>query len=251
MKRKVAAAMLCGLWLACAAFAANFWQKKKYTEWTDEDIRKLMSDSPWAKTVTVALKGFGGPPAVLPMGGGGGGGARRGGGGGGGAGGDAGGGGMVAGGGDAGPVMGGDTGTQLTIRWRSALPVRQAIARYSALRQAPNAAAAADALSRPMQIYSVEIEGLPAKAVPMNPEEVKQKAELRLQNRPPLRPAEVRLEMQGRNMAVYLLFYRTQQGAREIQLTDNEVEVFLQLEAGKISKKFKLKDMVFAGQLEL
>lgn len=246
MKCKTAFVVVCGLLVACSAFAADFWQKKKYTDWTDEDIRKLMSNSPWAKTVTVALKGFGGPPAVLPMGGGGGGGARRGGGGG-----DAGDGGGGAAGGDAGPMMGGGSGTQLTIRWRSALPVRQAIARYSALRQAPNAAAAADALTRPMQVYSVEIEGLPAKAVPMNPEEVKTKAELRVKNQPPLRPADVRMEMQGRSMAVYLLFYRTQQGAREIQLADNEVEVFLQLEAGKISKKFKLKDMVFAGQLEL
>ncbi len=250
MKCKTAVVMVCGLLLACSAFAADFWQKKKYTDWTDDDIRKLMSDSPWAKTVTVALKGFGAPPAVLPMGGGGGGGGRRGGGGGGG---DAGGegGGMGAGGGEAGSMMGGSPGTQIAIRWRSALPVRQAIARYSALREAPNAAAAAEALTRPMQVYSVEIAGLPSKAVPMDPEQIKDNAELRVKNQSPLRPAEVRIEAQGRNTAVYLLFYRTQAGARAIQLADNEVEVFLQLEAGKISKKFKLKDMVFAGQLEL
>ncbi len=246
MKRKTAVVMVCGFVLACSALAADFWQKKKYTDWTDEDIRKLMSDSPWAKTVTVALRGFGAPPAVLPMGGGGGGGGRRGGGGG-----DAGGEGGGMGAGDGGSMMGGNAGTQLTIRWRSALPVRQAIARYSALREAPNAAAAAEALTRPMQIYSVEIAGLPSKAVPMDPEQIKSNAELRVKNQAPMRPAEVRIEAQGRTTAVYLLFYRTQAGAREIQLADNEVEVFLQLEAGKISKKFKLKDMVFAGQLEL
>jgi hypothetical protein len=48
-----------------------------------------------------------------------------------------------------------------------------------------------------------------------------------------------------------LVFPRLQPGAHEIKLEDEEVEVFLQLEAGKISRKFKLKDMVVDGKLEL
>src|SRR5271155_3249580 len=79
---------------ACAVvlLAAEPWKTKEYTQWTDEEISKVLSDSPWAKEKTVSPQqtmqrrgggmgrrgGFGYP------GGGGGGGYPGGGGGGGG-----------------------------------------------------------------------------------------------------------------------------------------------------------------------
>src|ERR1700733_2327727 len=93
---------------ALALWAADVWQAKPFTEWSDKDIAKIMSDSPWAKKVSVTLptsgRGGGGPPAGGPGGGGGGGGrgGGRGGGGGGGGGADGGGGGDPSAGGGGG-----------------------------------------------------------------------------------------------------------------------------------------------------
>src|ERR1700678_3477078 len=54
--------------------AADFWQKP-YTEWSDKDTAKMLTDSPWAKSVSVSMAGPGGAAGAPPMtpGGGGGG----------------------------------------------------------------------------------------------------------------------------------------------------------------------------------
>ena len=40
---------------ACAVmlFAADFWKTKDASQWTDDEISKVLSDSPWAKAKTV------------------------------------------------------------------------------------------------------------------------------------------------------------------------------------------------------
>lgn len=232
---------------AAALCAADFWQKKKYTEWTQKDVEKMMTDSPWSKTFTAYLKGFGGGARG---GGGRGGGGRgsRGGGGGGGEGGEGGGGGGGEGGGGGG---GGASGTPVRMRWHTALPVKQAImcARLGA--EVGSSKEAAEAFDRKEIVYIVGIEGLPAKAVAMPPEELAKHAELRVKNLEPIHPLQVRTEPRGPMMTLYLLFPKTQPGAHEINPADDEVEVSLQLESGKVSRKFKLKDMMFAGKLEL
>ena len=40
---------------ACAVmlFAADFWKTKDSTLWTDDEVSKILSDSPWAKAKTV------------------------------------------------------------------------------------------------------------------------------------------------------------------------------------------------------
>jgi len=50
---------------------------------------------------------------------------------------------------------------------------------------------------------------------------------------------------------VYFAFPRTQQGAPSISLEDAEVEFALELGSNDIEKKFRLKEMVFDGKLEL
>ena len=59
-----------GVWIvACAALAAaDFWEEKDFTAWSDKEVEKMLTDSPWSRNLTVALRG--------PAGGGGG---RRGG----------------------------------------------------------------------------------------------------------------------------------------------------------------------------
>ena len=62
-----------GIWIvACAVLvAADFWEEKDFTAWSDKDVEKMLTDSQWSQKVTIPLGGPGGG------GGGGGGGARR------------------------------------------------------------------------------------------------------------------------------------------------------------------------------
>ncbi len=41
------------LTVALAALAADFWQSKPYTEWTKQDVERIASSSPWAQTVVL------------------------------------------------------------------------------------------------------------------------------------------------------------------------------------------------------
>jgi hypothetical protein len=38
------------LTIAVAALAAEFWESKPYTQWSARDVRRMVSDSPWAQT---------------------------------------------------------------------------------------------------------------------------------------------------------------------------------------------------------
>jgi len=153
---------------ACAVLllASDFWKTKDSTLWTDEEINKILSDSPWAKAKTIQ------PQASQPGRGMG----RRGGGfgfpGGGGigypGGGYPGGGGRYPGGG--GYPQGGSNGNpdgsdsdpsrnepmNLTIRWESAAPIQQALMRQGAAASA-ELKAAADASEK---YYVIEVHGL-------------------------------------------------------------------------------------------
>jgi hypothetical protein len=239
-------------------FAADFWEKKKFTEWDQKEVARMLSDSPWARSFTAYLKGFGGGGRgggdMGGMGGGGRGGGGRGGGmGGADMGGDMGGGGGGGGGGEMGGGMaaGVSSGIPVLVRWHTALPVKEAIARVRYGAEAGTSKEAAQSLSRQEQYYIIGISGLPAKAITLKPEELKAHAELRIKDQPPIQATQVQVEQQRATSTLYLIFPRLQQGAHEITLADNEVEVFLQLEAGKVSRKFKLKDMVLDGKLEL
>src|SRR5580658_2941507 len=121
---------------ACALvlFAADFWKTKDSSQWTSEEINKVLSDSPWAKGKTVQ------PQQSQPqrgMGRRGGGFGFPGGGLGGGGGGYPGGGGGYPGGGGGYPSGSNGDGSQagpmnLTIRWDSAAPIQQALMRQGA-----------------------------------------------------------------------------------------------------------------------
>jgi hypothetical protein len=51
----LAATLLIGL---CAVFAADFWEKKDYTQWSQQECKKILEDSPWSQPYL--LQGFGG-----------------------------------------------------------------------------------------------------------------------------------------------------------------------------------------------
>src|SRR2546425_6422288 len=113
------------LCLAGVALGQDFWIRKEYTQWSDEEVRKMITESPWAKDVTVrapasALGGRGrgsGAPAAADVetnaAGGGRGGRGRGG----------------RGGGAGGRDGGGENGVFFTLKisWRSALPMEETV----------------------------------------------------------------------------------------------------------------------------
>ena len=35
--------------------AEDFWEKKKYAEWTDKEVRQMVTNSPWARRVEIPL----------------------------------------------------------------------------------------------------------------------------------------------------------------------------------------------------
>ena len=46
-----------GTWLLAGAAltAADFWQEKDFTVWSAQQVEKMLTDSPWAKRVTVVV----------------------------------------------------------------------------------------------------------------------------------------------------------------------------------------------------
>ena len=51
---------LAGLLIAGLSLGEDFWVKKEYTQWSDEEVEKVMTNSPWAKDITVAA-----PPGTV------------------------------------------------------------------------------------------------------------------------------------------------------------------------------------------
>ena len=50
-----------GLWIVVGAAlaAADFWDEKDFTMWSDKEVEKMLSDSPWSRRVTIAIRGQG------------------------------------------------------------------------------------------------------------------------------------------------------------------------------------------------
>ena len=113
-----------GIWVLAytALAAANFWEDKDFTSWSEEEVEEILSDSPWSRGVTVVMRGSGDRTRGFGTG--------------------------AVGDGDGGfrPVPD-DESTHgrrvdgfgatpvrltLTVSWRSALPVKQALARAQA-----------------------------------------------------------------------------------------------------------------------
>ncbi|MDA2930016.1 hypothetical protein MYX84_08740 [Acidobacteria bacterium AH-259-O06] len=281
-------------------WGADFWEKKKFTEWSEKEVSRMLTKSPWARTVHVALgrtrgsRDFGADRGGREgrqdgdLGGGG-----RGGGAGGG------GGGFGGRGGRGGGVGGGLTPTiPLTIRWFSALPVKQAIANRRFGTDAGTSAQAAQMINRQETHYIVAVSGVPARMFLGNPgrrgsrserdrspserdgsrsergrpsseerlkrvsERLKSESFLKIKGQEPIRSDAVHIDVgRGGNTVdaqalrsgaeIYVMFPRTQEGSHVITVKDKDVEFVTKIGEREVKKKFKLKDMVYDGKLEL
>lgn len=228
--------------------AADFWQTKKFPDWSDKEVEKILKDSPWAQTFTVETGKNAGGSSNRGMGGGG----------------NMGGGGMGGGGGRAGRGggMGSSTGTNTTgsnypqqtsgsstiiLRWLSALPVKQAIARAQYGDEAATSPDAVRSFEREETQYIVALIGVPPRLV-RKANQMKSNAWLRLKGHDAIPASDAKSDL--RDNGVYLTLYFPREG-HELKAEDGEVGLEVKLGAKMVTRKFKLKSMLYNGKLEL
>ena len=219
------------------SLASDFWEKKKFPDWSESEAGRMLSDSPWARPVLISLGSMAGSTGGLQP-------AERG----------SGGKSCSACADRASPMVGRAQlptlagSISLIVRWRTALPVKQAVAKLRFGEETANSPTAREFLDRQETTYIVSLSGLPAIAVPDDLEQVKASASLNVKGRPPI-PAE---HVQGSGAgSLALVFPKGQGGNHVITLEDREVEFRVKLGAISVSRKFKPKEMVYRGKLEL
>lgn len=236
-KRSVQVLLVLAMGSFCLA-GGNVWEEKDFTKWSEKDVKKILSSSPWALPVRVSL------PHAIPSfdapGNERGGGAGQQGGSSGGPIGP--GGGMLGSGGRADQVP---PSLEVTVSWVSALPIKQAMARRrfgDEISMNPQAKALVE---RVEDHYVAAVAGLTRRMIQQAQDPLM--SELRCGEKERLRPVKVEVQELGQSGVVYLLFQRS----REIKLEDKQIEIFMNLGDVKITRRFKLKDMVFSGRLEI
>lgn len=234
------------------------WAKKSVPEWTDSDAKQVLTDSPWAKSVTPGVVhknqnegnrpfgrrgGFGFPGG--PYGGGGGpygrgpyGGGPYGGG--------------PSGGGRPYPPQNQDSTKddaansppKLIVRWESAMPVREA--------ELKSHDANAPTLEDDKH-YALAVYGLPASITNGDlkrvADECKKQSALKRDGKKDIKPSSV--EVLRREDGPVVLFLFPQPKNAEITKDDRRVEFDAQIKSYSINQGFYLEDMTYQGKTEL
>ena len=244
------------LWIVLAAAALlldaeDFWIKKPFTEWSEKDASKLLASSPWSHGVTLGGGAeepgravTGGNPAAMPsdnsMTG-----AAIGTGGPGNPGGAP----VDRGAGRERPGGGQSATVTLHVRWLSALPVRQALVISRLGREQLDSEQARKFLQQNPGYYVVAIVGIPPQMAAGISDErlaaMAKDATLLRKGKNPITAESAQKLTDEPGFA--FLFPKT--GA--IRDDDKEVEFVSRLGALELKSKFKLKDMMFGGKLEL
>jgi hypothetical protein len=236
------------LGLAVSVCAADFWLTKPYTDWSDKDIQKLETNSPWSKQVPLSLGGAGGGPDT--------GRSRRGGSGSGGdldsTMGSGGGGGRSSNPPEVGGgvVPAGGASMNVTVSWRSSLAFREAVAKGKFGAEAATSADAKKIVEDEPKSYMVLISGLPGRALHGNDkmkESLLQSTSLIVKGRDPIQPTDV--QTGGNEQRPVLLFVFPK--SAPLSLDDKDVEFSTKLGSIVVKQKFHLKDMMFNGKLDL
>jgi hypothetical protein len=225
MRYRVLGALLFGLIFATGLAAADFWDTKPFLEWSDHEVEQMLTDSPWTSLIALPLPNRAPVPTVDDGGRGGRGGGDRGFG--------------------PGPVR-----ARITISWRSALPLKQALVRQQVGQRGTVPPQAQTYLDTPDEHYIIALQGLPPQyTMPGRGQEaVEVTALLKRPGKPPI-PVQRATPQVTRGSFIMLLQFSK---AAPITLADESVELdakFGQLQS--IRKKFKLKDLVYAGSLAL
>jgi hypothetical protein len=220
--------------------AADFWQKP-YMNWSEKDAGKMMTDSPWAKSASLSMGGPGaGAPEMPPGGGGGfGGGMARGPQGGGGS--------------EFGPGAQGSAPPTFDVaaRWQSALPIRQALVRLKFGAEADKSAEAIKVLDQKERPYEIVLSGPMGMFLGGKPEDsakaLSEVTFLSSRRTGPIKPIQIEVGKPGKTIDVLFAFSRSM----PFTVEDKDVELTTKLGKSTVRFKFKLKDMVLNGKLEM
>ena len=140
---------------------------------------------------------------------------------------------------------------RVTIRWHTALPVKQAVACLMYKDKVETSEEAARDLARPETTYVVGVAGMPGPPGLYKPEILKNGAQLIVEDAPPIQATDIKLIQEGMQTNVFFMFPRSEKAGEAISLENKDVEFLLKTENLEIKKKFELKKMVYQGKLEL
>ena len=236
-----------GVWLLAwaALLAADFWEDTDFATWSDKDVEKMLTDSPWARRATMLMGGLtAGADSTFQVGPG-----------------------LIA----AGRSLGGPAGAgpapepecggeqfqrirwvNVTVTWSSALPIKLALVRRLIRFDAPIPPEEQQALTRDEPFYTIILVGLPPPFAALEPtiDAVKAHTMLKRKNGEPIVPEHVQLLMSDADRSILIEYQFPKTDA--ITMEDTVVEFITILGADReIKKKFKLKDMIFGDELAL
>ncbi len=218
---------------AFCLMAADFWAKP-WTEWADKDVTKMVTNSPWAHSASVSM---GGPPPDLGGGPGGGGGGR--------------GGGPQGGGGGADAPVPGVRETEVIARWQSAMPIRQAFVRLKYHAEAGKSDDAQKYLAKEQPTYELVLSGPMQPFLRGKPDDIAKNLGdvtfLSTKEKGAVKPISIEVGKPGPSMDILIAFPRQ----TPYTVDDKEVEFSTKLGAATVKIKFRLKDMVYNGKLEM
>ncbi len=252
MTRNTLAAALAG---ALSLYAADFWQSKPFSEWSEKDTQRMVENSPWSKPVSVAIGGTDGPRAGRGRGNRGGNDGM----------------GETAGAGSTGGLIedpmsnvggrnrnagGGDvTGPIATatfiVRWQSALPVKEALLKQKYGSEVGASPEAKKVLEADEKVYVIALAGVAGGMLRGDMENIKKAllgaTALSAKGKDDLKPVDVQFGKAAKGFEIYFFFPKK----IEYSVDDREIEFNSKLESIMVRQKFKLKDMMFDGKLAL
>jgi hypothetical protein len=219
-----------GLFIICAASlfqAGEAWKTKRVADWTDQETKEVLSNSPWATMTTPSVKkeekkSHGGMNMGIP-------GLGR----------------HRTNNNDPSQdpnnsPAASDSGASLNLRWESALPIREA-----ELKARETSAPVVDE-----DHYAIAVYGLPtrlAKDPKGEGDRLKGQAALKREGQKDLKPSHVDVIQRDDGVVIVFLFPRT----KEITAQDSLVEFDALIGQYQIAQVFHVDDMMYHGKLEL
>ncbi len=204
------------MWTLVLLAADQAWKNKQFPEWTEDDAKGLLKDSPWVKTVVATLVKLPDRAARSHRGG------RR---------------------GTSDTAAPASTKPPtLTLRWESALPVREA-----ELKARDVTAPALD----DEEHYAIAVYGIPRGMLlddsKIMAEDLRRQALLKREGKKDSKPSSVEILLRDDGPVVLYLFPKS----AEFDWRDHKIEFDAQVPGLKFTQAFSFDDMTFHGKLEL
>jgi hypothetical protein len=233
--------LLTALSLAVVAVADQPWKDKQVSQWSDDEVKEVLTDSPWSKPVAPQIirstnnqrggrGGMGGPRIGIGGGGigmGGGGMGRRGGGGGG----------RRRDDDGNNPESSSRTPQVVTVRWESALPIQEAELKVH------NASAPTMDESK----YAIAVAGLPSRTASLSESTLKSNVSLKRDEKKNIKCSSVKIINHDDDVMVVYYFPRSKEINKDVQSLNFDAKIG----RFEVKQDFQLRDMNYRGKLEL